>query len=92
MEPCREGQRPSGERGTHLSKNAFVGNILYDSTGDDLRDWRYRGFGFVVMADGAENANSALNGFYPEGRPLIVHEDRPQHQRCDGKFRHHPAG
>src|SRR5947207_2214390 len=31
-----------------------------------------RGFGFVEMADGADAAISALNGFRLEGRPLAV--------------------
>jgi hypothetical protein len=42
--------------------------------------------GFVLMADGADNAISALNGFYLEGRPLIVNEDRP-HRRRGGQSR-----
>jgi cold-inducible RNA-binding protein len=39
---------------------------------------RSRGFGFVEMADGAENAIDALNGFRLDGRPLVVNEDRPR--------------
>jgi cold-inducible RNA-binding protein len=34
-----------------------------------------RGFGFVEMADGAEDAIAALNGFRLEGRPLAVNVD-----------------
>jgi len=39
---------------------------------------RSRGFGFVRMADGADNAIGALNGFWLEGRPRAVNEDRPR--------------
>jgi RNA recognition motif-containing protein len=46
-----------------------------------------RGFGFVQMADGGENAISALNGFWLEGRPLIVNEDRPRQLRRGGRSR-----
>jgi len=80
-----------------LSTTLYVGNIPYDRTSEDLRDWfsdfgtviharvaadrltgRSRGFGFVEMADGAENAIAALNGFRLEGRPLVVNEDQPR--------------
>ncbi|MGL4553461.1 MAG: RNA recognition motif domain-containing protein [Gemmataceae bacterium] len=77
-----------------MSTNLYVGNIPYDSTGSDLRDWFSdfgtvtrarvatdretgcpRGFGFVEMAEGAEDAVAALDGFRLDGRRLAVHVD-----------------
>jgi|TARA_B100000927_G_scaffold158233_1_gene127475 RNA recognition motif-containing protein len=37
---------------------------------------RSRGFGFVEMADGGEEAIAALNDKDFEGRPLVVNESR----------------
>ena len=37
---------------------------------------RARGFGFVEMADGGEQAIAALNDKDFEGRPLVVNESR----------------
>ena len=37
---------------------------------------RSRGFGFVEMADGGEQAIAALNDKDFEGRPLVVNESR----------------
>ena len=37
---------------------------------------RSRGFGFVEMADGGEQALAALNDKDFEGRPLVVNESR----------------
>src|SRR5262245_16188535 len=85
--------RPPPPGGKLLSTSLYVGNIPYDSTAEDLRDWFSdfgtvtsarvawdrvtgpRGFGFVEMADGAENAIAALNGFRLNGRPLAVNVD-----------------
>jgi len=39
---------------------------------------RPRGFGFVEMADGADDAISALNGTEMGGRSLNVNEARPR--------------
>ena len=39
---------------------------------------RSRGFGFVEMADGGENAIAALNDAEVEGRKLVVNESRPK--------------
>jgi len=80
-----------------LNTIIYVGNIPYDCTADDLRDWfsdfgmviharivadratgHSRGFGFVQMTDGADNAINALNGFRVEGRRLAVNEDQPR--------------
>ena len=39
---------------------------------------RSRGFGFVEMSDGAEEAIQALNDTEIEGRKLVVNESRPR--------------
>ena len=39
---------------------------------------RSRGFGFVEMSDGAENAIQALNDAEVDGRKLVVNESRPR--------------
>ena len=39
---------------------------------------RSRGFGFVEMSDGGENAIQALNDAEVEGRKLVVNESRPR--------------
>ena len=42
---------------------------------------RSRGFGFVVMSDGAEEAIQALNDSEVEGRKLVVNESKPKEDR-----------
>jgi len=42
---------------------------------------RSRGFGFVEMSDGAENAIAALNDMEVEGRKLVVNESKPRESR-----------
>ncbi len=42
---------------------------------------RSRGFGFVEMSDGAEQAIEALNDAEVEGRKLVVNESRPRESR-----------
>ena len=39
---------------------------------------RSRGFGFVEMSDGGENAIQALNDAEVEGRKLVDNESRPR--------------
>jgi RNA recognition motif-containing protein len=39
---------------------------------------RSRGFGFVEMSDGGENAIEALNDAEVDGRKLTVNESRPK--------------
>ena len=39
---------------------------------------RSRGFGFVEMSDGGENAIEALNDAEVDGRKLVVNESRPR--------------
>ena len=42
---------------------------------------RSRGFGFVEMSDGAEDAIAALNDAEVEGRKLVVNESKPSESR-----------
>ena len=42
---------------------------------------RSRGFGFVEMSDGAEDAIAALNEAEVEGRKLVVNESKPRESR-----------
>ena len=42
---------------------------------------RSRGFGFVEMSDGAEDAIAALNDIEVEGRKLVVNESKPRESR-----------
>jgi RNA recognition motif-containing protein len=42
---------------------------------------RSRGFGFVEMAEGGEDAISALNGVDFQGRTLTVNEAKPREER-----------
>src|SRR5262245_55122380 len=45
---------------------------------------RSKGFGFVEMADGADEAANALNGQDFKGRNLTVNEARPREPRSGG--------
>ena len=47
----------------------------------DRETGRPRGFGFVEMESGAENAISALNNTQMGGRSLVVNEARPREPR-----------
>jgi RNA recognition motif-containing protein len=83
-----------------MSKNIYVGNLPFQTTSDDLRNWfaehgtvtraqvatdrdtgRSRGFGFVEMSDGGDEAIAALNGSTLDGRTLTVNEARPREER-----------
>jgi cold-inducible RNA-binding protein len=44
----------------------------------DRETGRSRGFGFVEMADGAEEAVARMNGSQFQGRTLTVNEARPR--------------
>ena len=47
----------------------------------DRETGRSRGFGFVEMADGAEQAIANLNGATLQGRTLTVNEAKPREDR-----------
>jgi RNA recognition motif-containing protein len=50
----------------------------------DRETGRSRGFGFVEMADGAEEAVNAMNGAQFGGRTLTVNEAKPREPRPGG--------
>ncbi len=47
----------------------------------DRETGRSRGFGFVEMEDGADEAIAALNGSDLDGRQIVVNEARPRERR-----------
>ena len=76
----------------------YVGNISYDSTGDDLKTLfaahggvkeaiviERKGFGFVTMnsPEEAEKAKTALDGKEFMGRTIKVDEARPPKDKGD---------
>jgi RNA recognition motif-containing protein len=78
------------------SNKLYVGNLLYGTTSEDLRDLfstygtvqdvkiiEGKGFGFVEMEtqEEAENAKEKLDGYEFKGRTLKVAEARPQRTR-----------
>jgi RNA recognition motif-containing protein len=50
----------------------------------DRETGRSRGFGFVEMADGADQAIAAMNGAQLDGRTLTVNEAKPREDRPRG--------
>ena len=54
------------------------GTVTSDIVITDRQTNRSRGFGFVEMSDGGENAIQALNDAEVEGRKLVVNESRPR--------------
>ena len=86
-----------------MSKKLYVGNISFQTTGEDLMQafgqygtvtsaqivtdretGRSRGFAFVEMADGADEAIAAMNGAQVGGRTLTVNEAKPRSDRGSG--------
>ena len=55
---------------------AQIGTVTSAKIIVDKFSKRSRGFGFVEMADGGEQAIAALNDKDFEGRPLVVNESR----------------
>lgn len=60
------------------------GEVVDASVVSDRETGRSRGFGFVEMNDGAEDAIEALNGQEVGGRTLTVNEARPRENRRGG--------
>jgi RNA recognition motif-containing protein len=60
------------------------GTVTSASVASDRETGRSRGFGFVEMADGYEEAIANMNGASMGGRPLTVNEARPREDRRGG--------
>lgn len=60
------------------------GTVTSASVVMDRETGRSRGFGFVEMSNGGEQAIQALNGKDVEGRTLTVNEARPREDRRGG--------
>ena len=57
------------------------GTVTSAQVVSDRETGRSRGFGFVEMADGADEAVANLNGAQLDGRTLTVNEARPREDR-----------
>src|SRR5262245_48946191 len=57
------------------------GTVLGAQIVSDRETGRSRGFAFVEMHDGADEAIAALNGAQLDGRTLTVNEARPREER-----------
>lgn len=64
-------------------REAFAphGTVLSAQVVMDRESGRSRGFGFVEMQDGGEQAVSAMNGASLQGRTITVNEARPRADR-----------
>ena len=60
------------------------GEVTSSSVVSDRETGRSRGFAFVEMSSGAEDAIEALNGRELGGRTLTVNEARPREDRRSG--------
>src|SRR5206468_3654000 len=63
---------------------AQFGNVARVQVVSDRETGRSRGFGFVEMDDGAEEAIEKMNGASFQGRTLTVNEARPREARQGG--------
>jgi RNA recognition motif-containing protein len=57
------------------------GTVVRAQVVSDRETGRSRGFGFVEMSEGADEAITALNGALFQGRNLTVNEARPREER-----------
>jgi RNA recognition motif-containing protein len=64
-------------------RDAFAqyGTVTRAQIVSDRETGRSRGFGFIEMSDGADEAINALNGAPFQGRNLTVNEARPREER-----------
>jgi RNA recognition motif-containing protein len=60
---------------------ADFGNVTRAQVATDRETGRSRGFGFVEMSEGADQAIATLNGAQFQGRTLTVNEARPREER-----------
>ncbi len=76
----------SFETGEHELREAFsqFGTVSSAQVVMDRDTGRSRGFAFVEMADGGEQAIEAMNGAQMGGRTLTVNEARPKEDRPRG--------
>ena len=63
---------------------AQYGTVTSATVITDRETGRSRGFGFVEMDSGAEEAIAAMNGADLQGRTLKVNEARPREERPRG--------
>jgi RNA recognition motif-containing protein len=63
---------------------AQYGTVARAQVITDRETGRSRGFGFVEMEDGAEEAVAKMNGAQFQGRTLTVNEARPREERGGG--------
>src|SRR4051794_34974023 len=64
-----------------LSWFGEYGTVTRAQVATDRDTGRSRGFGFVEMSNGGDEAIAALNGSQLEGRTLTVNEAKPREQR-----------
>jgi cold-inducible RNA-binding protein len=57
------------------------GTVVRAQVVSDRETGRSRGFGFVEMSEGADEAIATLNGALFQGRNLTVNEARPREER-----------
>ena len=57
------------------------GSVISANVITDRDSKRSRGFGFVEMESGAEDAIQALNDSEVDGRKLVVNESKPKEDR-----------
>lgn len=67
---------------------AQFGTVTSAKVITDRETGRSRGFGFVEMESGADDAIQALNGSDLDGREIVVNEARPRERRDSGGYRH----
>ncbi|VTT96913.1 rna-binding protein : RNP-1 like RNA-binding protein OS=Planctomyces limnophilus (strain ATCC 43296 / DSM 3776 / IFAM 1008 / 290) GN=Plim_1587 PE=4 SV=1: RRM_1 [Gemmataceae bacterium] len=60
------------------------GTVTKSQVIQDRETGRSRGFGFVEMSSGAEEAVQAMNGAEYQGRRLTVNEAKPREERGGG--------
>lgn len=63
---------------------APFGTVISAKVITDRETGRSRGFGFVEMESGGDEAISALNGSDLDGRQIVVNEARPREARPSG--------
>jgi RNA recognition motif-containing protein len=65
---------------------AQYGSVTSAKVVTDRETGRSKGFGFVEMASGGDEAIRALNGATLDGRTIVVNEARPREARGGGGY------